>query len=458
VPSGLSAVKAVATGVGHTLALKQDGTVVAWGGNWYGEATVPDGLSDVVAIAAGGNHSLALRRDGTVVAWGLNHLGQATVPGGLSNVVAIAAGHFDSFAVRHDGTVVAWGSNWPDDPATVPSGLRDVKAVAAGWGHILALKQDGTVVAWGINDYGQSTVPSGLSGVVAISANWHFSLALKQDGTVVAWGDNSSGQSTVPTSLSNVVAIAAGMDHAVALVYPGQSEPVIRRSPKPESQTAEAGSNADLQVMAEGCPPLAYQWFFNATNVLSDSTNSFLYLPNLHLPKLQPSQSGAYAVRITNAFGAVTSAPAMLNVIPPVPRRAVPALTMSCEVGSALNVDFTANLGTSPNWMNLNRVVLTNTPQIYFDLSAPLSPQRFYHAWHSDASAAPAVLELKYVPAITLTGAIGSSVRIDYINQFGPIDAWVPLATVTLTDTSQLYFDTSAVGLPPRLYRVVTVP
>jgi len=39
---------------GHNLALKSDGTVVAWGDNSSGEATVPSGLSGVVAIAAGG--------------------------------------------------------------------------------------------------------------------------------------------------------------------------------------------------------------------------------------------------------------------------------------------------------------------------------------------------------------------------------------------------------------------
>jgi hypothetical protein len=57
-----------------------------------------------------------------------------------------------------------------------------------------------------------------------------------------------------------------------------------------------------------------------------------------------------------------------------------------------------------------------------------------------------------------LTGTIGHSVRLDYINQFGPIDAWVTLATVPLTNTSQLYFDVSAHGQPPRLYRVVPLP
>jgi hypothetical protein len=62
------------------------------------------------------------------------------------------------------------------------------------------------------------------------------------------------------------------------------------------------------------------------------------------------------------------------------------------------------------------------------------------------------------VPAVTLTGATGGSVRLDYINQFGPINAWVTLDTVTLTNASQLYFDVTAPGRPPRLYRVVQVP
>jgi hypothetical protein len=49
-------------------------------------------------------------------------------------------------------------------------------------------------------------------------------------------------------------------------------------------------------------------------------------------------------------------------------------------------------------------------------------------------------------------------VRVDYINQFGPTDAWVALDTVMLTSASQLYFDVSAPGQAPRLYRLVQVP
>jgi alpha-tubulin suppressor-like RCC1 family protein len=62
--------------------------VSAWGGDSvdYGETRVPQGLNDAVAVAAGGTHSLALRSNGTVAAWGNNDSGQTTVPPGLANV------------------------------------------------------------------------------------------------------------------------------------------------------------------------------------------------------------------------------------------------------------------------------------------------------------------------------------------------------------------------------------
>jgi hypothetical protein len=82
---------AIACGLYHTLALKRNGTVLAWGDNLGGQCNVPDGLSNVVAIAAGFKHSLALKSDGTVVAWGTNLYGLNKVPSGLSNVVAISA-------------------------------------------------------------------------------------------------------------------------------------------------------------------------------------------------------------------------------------------------------------------------------------------------------------------------------------------------------------------------------
>ena len=51
---------AIAAGVDHSLALRGDGTIVAWGDNTYGQTGVPGGLSGVSAIAAGGRHSMAI--------------------------------------------------------------------------------------------------------------------------------------------------------------------------------------------------------------------------------------------------------------------------------------------------------------------------------------------------------------------------------------------------------------
>ncbi len=53
--------------------------MLAWGANFSGEATVPlAAQSGVVAITTGFGHSLALKKDGTVVAWGYNEYGQVT--------------------------------------------------------------------------------------------------------------------------------------------------------------------------------------------------------------------------------------------------------------------------------------------------------------------------------------------------------------------------------------------
>jgi len=145
---------------------------------------VPGGLSNVVAVAAGGNHSLALRADGTVVAWGENNdalgnfAGQSVVPAELTNAVAIAAGEYHSLALRADGTVVAWGDN-SEGQTILPAGLSDVVAVSGGGAHSLALKRDGTLASWGANWNGQCSLPPGLSDVVGFAAGRYHSLALR---------------------------------------------------------------------------------------------------------------------------------------------------------------------------------------------------------------------------------------------------------------------------------------
>ena len=206
---------AVAAGGEHSLALTSEGTVVGWGRNLSGEATVPGELSNVVAIAAGGRShsgfSVALKRDGRVIAWGDNHIFQTAVPAGLSNVVAITAGTDHSLALKKDGTIVGWEINH-DGRSRSPDGGSNFVAVAAGAEHSVALRNDGTVIAWGRNQWGQTNVPPGLSNVVSICSGSYFSLALRSDGSVVSWGSPA-----IPKDLTNVAAIAAGPWNAMAM-------------------------------------------------------------------------------------------------------------------------------------------------------------------------------------------------------------------------------------------------
>jgi len=293
--SGLST--AIAAGWNHSLAVKSDGTVWGWGYNGYGQlgngtttnsstpvpvcATPPaicpgSGLSGMTAIAAGLDHSLALKSDGTVWAWGYNAYGQlgdgTTINrhtpvqvSGLSGVTAIAAGWAHSLAVKSDGTAWAWGYNGYGQlgdsttinrltpvqvcDTTCPGPLSGVTAIAAGQYHSLAVKSsDGTVWGWGWNGYGQlgngtttnSSTPvqvSGFSigsGVTTIAAGSAHNLAVKSDGTAWAWGYNGNGQlgdgttinrhtpvqvcdTTCPGRLSGVTAIAAGGIHSLAV-------------------------------------------------------------------------------------------------------------------------------------------------------------------------------------------------------------------------------------------------
>jgi parallel beta-helix repeat protein len=221
VPGTVSSALSVAAGDSHSLALLASGTVVAWGDNTYGQTNLPSLLASgywiwtwwggwiwepnnpppAQAIAARGNNNLALLVNGTVVAWGDNSFGQASLPSNLSNVVAIAAGYLHSAALCSNGTVVAWGDN-TFGQTNVPSGLSNVVAIAAGDFHTLALLSNGKVVGWGDDTFGQLDVPSSVTNTVGIASGYYHGLALvpfylllqshlTRDGLVIQW--NGSG-------------------------------------------------------------------------------------------------------------------------------------------------------------------------------------------------------------------------------------------------------------------------
>lgn len=271
----------LAAGGNHTVALRSNGEVWAWGSNTNGELgdgtsgttprTTPTRvrtnattfLGNVTAVAAGTNHTLALKSDGTVLAWGLNSSGQlgdgTTVQKlypvtvklangtALTGIVEIACGATHSLGRKSDGTVWAWGANASgqigDGTTTSPRSvatqvkttsstfLTSVVSIAAGSAHSAAAKSDNSVWCWGLNSSGQlgnnatkaSSFPvrvtksSGFLSATKVYCGANHTFARDAVGAVWAWGLNSNGQvgdgtTTSPRKVAVAVNASSGLD------------------------------------------------------------------------------------------------------------------------------------------------------------------------------------------------------------------------------------------------------
>jgi alpha-tubulin suppressor-like RCC1 family protein len=265
----------LAAGTSHSCALTVGSTVKCWGNGNSGAlgdgstsvasppVSVTGGVLGVLALASGDGHSCALKFDGSVACWGDNgegQLGDATsfhsvvnpIPvavGGLGGVVAIVAGRYHTCALKADGTVACFGKNSENElgsastasQSVVPvavAGLSNVVALSAGGGYFTcALKADTSVACWGDNESGQlgtgSSTPSqtgapqtvltatgtALNRVLAIRSGVHHSCAIVDDGSysVFCWGDNSFKQVSAGASGVYAATPVPGLSGALML-------------------------------------------------------------------------------------------------------------------------------------------------------------------------------------------------------------------------------------------------
>lgn len=306
--AALSAVQAVAAGDAYNVALKADGTVVAWGadaeGRWEELLTAASlaatAGSRLTAISAGDHEALALTDAGQVLAWApraelRTDAGRTPVPDrARSGITAISAGGWAHLAVDSAGGVIAWGgegSGLPGASTTVPpEASSGIRAVASGAGHHLALTTSGKVLAWP-DDLEQTAVPpEARDGVAAIAAGGRLSMALTQEGRVLAWGfvDDQGTPVAVPEEArSGIRAIATGRSHALALTQAGRviawGEDSFGQASVPDQAgqdvtAIDGGANQTLAVRAGAAalPPAPLPSVLGGSGTACASTESYL--------------------------------------------------------------------------------------------------------------------------------------------------------------------------------------
>jgi len=233
----------ISAGVGHTVAIRTDGTLWAWGYNSYGQ--LGDGTTTSRAtpirigtaanwssVSASRRHTVAIRADGSLWAWGDNRNGQLgdgtttnrTTPtriGTATNWASVSAGWSHTVAIRTDGSLWAWGFNHSGQlgDSTTEDRLTPTRigtatnwaSISTGHSRTVAIRTDGSLWAWGSNwggELGDGTITTWVNNNdrhspvrIGTATNWAFvsagnshTIAIRTDGTLWAWGSNRYGQ------------------------------------------------------------------------------------------------------------------------------------------------------------------------------------------------------------------------------------------------------------------------
>jgi len=278
-------VTAVSVGENHAVAIRTDGSLWAWGGNFVGQlgdgsgddgTSIPPELAvkvmdNVAMVSAGRHHTMALQTDGSLWAWGWNQFGQlgdgtaidrCSPVRIMENVTYVSAGSNHTVAIKADNSLWAWGDNWFGQigggqygiaqrganeviPHNQPSPIRVMEnivhaAASTGASFTLAVTAHGDLLFWGaysfIGDQNTHYIDSALSpmqimsNVAYVFADGDDKMVIQRDGSLWAWYLDVQGRIDVDLDaknrtfirvMDNAAAVASGFGNTMVIMTDG---------------------------------------------------------------------------------------------------------------------------------------------------------------------------------------------------------------------------------------------